>query len=588
MVKAPSRRAAGNGQRIAKEWHDAVVLVIRPAASGRCRAGTGGSRPRIPRVRTAATGDLLLGGRTIRSGAAVVAAIAGSAALLLAACAGQPARPGAALAAAGQTASPEPGLQRFYDQTLDWTACPQQWAVDTGAAQAGPQAAQAVAGYQCAWLTVPLNYSDPGGPTIRLAMNRLPAADPSQRIGPLLTNPGGPGASGVAFGFRARQFFTARLRARYDIVGMDPRGVELSNPVNCMLSAVQQEVSSALAYATAQAQACQRNAGSLIPYVGTDNAARDLDIARAALGEPKLDYYGVSYGTLLGLTYANLFPHNVGNMVLDSVDSPEAEDNPVTQATGFETTFTYMIESCVARGSCPMGPTASAAAASFTGLLSRLAAAPVPDGPDGQPLTASTLLSWVSQSLYAEKRWPALWATLGALISGQPGAAASVQLRNPLLLEEGFEAIYCLTIPQAQRTVAAAQQAGIQAKAAAPIFGSDVGSGRLNCALWPVPSPPDAGQPIHAAGAPPILLVSNLYDPATPVSWAEQVHADVPNSLLVTNVAGGHGFYPLGSCTQNVVDSFLISAAKPAPGTTCHDRDPEVATPGSNPVPVTG
>jgi hypothetical protein len=134
-------------------------------------------------------------------------------------------------------------------------------------------------------------------------------------------------------------------------------------------------------------------------------------------------------------------------------------------------------------------------------------------------------------------------------------------------------------------TVAAAWQAGRLALAAAPRFGDSVEETRLNCALWPVASPADAGQPLTAPGAPPILVVSNVYDPATPLIWAQQVHAHLPNSVLVTNVAGRHGYCRLGACTHAVVDNFLVDAALPAAGTVCHDRDPLVTGLG---VPVTG
>jgi pimeloyl-ACP methyl ester carboxylesterase len=525
------------------------------------------------------------GEKTVRRRVAAVAACLMVAALALTGCA-RAADPTATGVAVRMQVSA--GLQRFYDQKLQWESCPGQWAIDSGVAKTAAQAAEVVAGFQCAWLTVPLNYQNPGGPTIRLAMNRLRAADPAARIGPLLTNPGGPGGSGVGFGFGAKSYFTAQVRARYDIVGMDPRGVGLSSPVNCMLTVQEQAETNLLTAAKDVAQACERSAGTLIPHVGTDSAARDLDIARAVLGEAKLDYYGVSYGTLLGLTYAKLFPHNVGRMVLDSVDSPTSENNPVTQATGFETTFMFMVSSCVNRGGCPMGATQSAAVANYDALISQLQSSPLPD-PSGGTLTGDDVTGIVSHALYTERAWPALWTILGALINGSRDltnvGALAAALGGQTGGDQSFPAIFCLTIPQGQRTVAAAQQAGRLALAAAPRFGGFVESARDTCALWPVSSPADAGQPISAPGTPTILLVNNVYDPATPLVWAQQVHADLADSVLVTNVAGGHGFYGLGACTNGVVDNFLISFSKPVAGTTCHDRNPLVASPT---VAVTG
>jgi pimeloyl-ACP methyl ester carboxylesterase len=481
-----------------------------------------------------------------------------------------------AMLAAARTQVPA-GLQRFYDQRLHWEPCSPDWAIDSGAAMTAAEAAQAVAGFQCAWLTVPLNYQDPGGTTIRLAMNRLPAADRARRIGPLLTNPGGPGGSGLGFAFGAGTYFTAALRARYDIVGMDPRGVGRSSPVDCGLSVKEQEETDPLTAAGELAKACERSAGSLIPYVGTDNAARDLDIARAVLGEQKLDYYGVSYGTLLGLTYADLFPHETGRMVLDSVDSPTSENNPAEQGEGFEATFMFFVASCVQFASpCPMGATRSAAVANYDAMISRLQSAPLTLS-SGLVLTGDTLTGLVSQALYNEAYWRALWKTLGSLINGTPDLARIEALAATFGQgggDQSYQAIYCLTLRPGQRTVAAARQAARVAVAAAPRFGGLIEGTRLDCALWPVASPANAGQSLHAAGAPVILLVNNRYDPATPLVWAQQVHSDVAGSLLVTNVAGGHGFYPMGPCTHAVVDNFLVSFLKPAPGTVCHDRNP--------------
>ena len=483
------------------------------------------------------------------------------------------------------------GLHRFYSQTLRWRPCDPQQPIASGAADNLAAAQQAVAGFQCAELTVPLDYANPGGATIKLAMNRLPASDPAHRIGSLLTNPGGPGASGLQWGFRARVWATAQLRAHYDIVGMDPRGVGLSSPVMCTPTAKQEQQlhqnPTPLVQATVTAQACARTAGHVIPFVGTENAARDLDIARAALGEPKLDYLGASYGTLLGQVYAKMFPRSVGRMVLDSIDSPTSSADPTAQAVSFEATFQFMVQTCIARGSCPMGSSQGAVLASFKSLLSRLESAPLPAGSDAEPLTAGAVLGFVSQSLYNERYWPRLEAVLGALFRGEQVALPSSQL--PGFSGESYDAINCLTIPQRLRTVSAAEQAGRAAQAAAPHFGNTVLPQWLTCAKWPVPSPADAGRPIHAPGTPPILLVSNTVDPATPLAWAREVHAALAHSLLVTNVAGGHGFYGMGSCTNRVVDDFLISDTKPAPGTVCHNRNPVLAGPATTPpVPATG
>jgi hypothetical protein len=184
------------------------------------------------------------------------------------------------------------GLQRFYSQIINWGPCNPSWAIESGVADNRNAALQAVAGFQCAELTVPLDYANPGGATIQLAMNRLPASDPAQRIGPLLTNPGGPGGSGLQYVFNARKAFTEQLRARYDIVGMDPRGVGLSSPVQCEPTAEQQQEvqqnPTPLVVATVTAQACAQTAGGLIPFVGTRTPPVTWTLpGRCSVGPPR-------------------------------------------------------------------------------------------------------------------------------------------------------------------------------------------------------------------------------------------------------------------------------------------------------------
>lgn len=453
-------------------------------------------------------------------------------------------------------------LRRFYDQALNWAPCHPEHS-----------------GFQCAALTVPLNYANPNGPTIHLAMNRLPASDAARRAGSLLTNPGGPGGSGVDFVFGAENWATAQLRAHYDIVGMDPRGVGYSRPaVVCAVDAQDtahlDQNPAPIEQAEVTAQACERTAGDIIPYVGTENAARDMDIARAALGEIKLNYFGVSYGTLLGQFYANKFPGNVGRFVLDSVDSPVSGPEPTQQAVSFADTFKFMVETCLALGHCPMGSSVGQILDRFDTLVRQLESAP--RHKDNGTLTADGLVGYVQQQLYNELNWQPLEQELALLFAGDP----------PTFQDESFPAIFCLTIPQGQRTVAAVLRGAQAAVAAAGHFGRYVEDQWGICAKWPVPSPASAGQPIHAPGTPPMLLVSNTVDPATPLAWAEEVHAALANSALVTNQGGGHGFYFMGSCTHAVVDNFLISGTIPPAGTQCHDRN--VGLLGPPTVPITG
>jgi pimeloyl-ACP methyl ester carboxylesterase len=315
--------------------------------------------------------------------------------------------------------------------SLDWRPCPGH------------------RGTECTRLEVPLDYADPGGRKIELALNRLPATDRDRRIGSLLTNPGGPGASGLDDVFdNARQY--AGLRTRYDIVGMDPRGVGRSSRVRCLddkgLDAyyatdftpdTQREKDAAVAAVRRFAEACRRNTGALLGHVGTDDVVRDMETVRKALGDPRLNFFGTSYGTQLGQKYAGRYPDRVGRMVLDSVDDPaqdtgsaegrpdpralvaavaEASDAadaihatapnawnvppanptdatstpnaPASDVQDLDASIRQMLAECPrALGSgCPIGRTPAQAERAYTDLLARLDRRPV-RGPGGRRLT---------------------------------------------------------------------------------------------------------------------------------------------------------------------------------------------------------
>ncbi|HWN62515.1 MAG TPA: alpha/beta hydrolase, partial [Streptosporangiaceae bacterium] len=273
--------------------------------------------------------------RTIR---AVVAACA----VALTACSGAPAPAPAA----------EPGtLAAYYAQHLNWQPCD--------------------GGFECAQFVVPFDYAKPDGPRFTLPVVKRPAADPAHRVGALVINPGGPGGSGAQYALGARLEFPAAVLARFDIVGFDPRGAGASQPaLNCengpqldTFFATDDEPSDPAQLARVVAASkqfaarCERNSAALLPYVGTPNAARDMDVLRAALGESRLTYLGKSYGTYLGAWYAQLFPHRVRALVLDgSVDPATSSlDATIAQAQGFQGAFGSFAAWCLAAPGCPLG-----------------------------------------------------------------------------------------------------------------------------------------------------------------------------------------------------------------------------------------
>ncbi len=250
--------------------------------------------------------------------------------------------------------APQPStLAGYYAQRLDWQPCE--------------------GGFECAQLVVPFDYARPDGRRFTLPVIKRPAADPSRRIGELVINPGGPGASGVQYALSARSEFPAALLARFDIVGFDPRGVGGSQPaLNCMTGpqldkffATDDEPSTAAQLASLIAQSklfaadCQANSAGLLPYVGSQNAARDMDVLRAALGESKLTYLGKSYGTYLGAWYAQLFPRRVRALVLDGAVDP---DTPALQADLCRPRDSRSRSARSRRGAWPRRPARSATA----------------------------------------------------------------------------------------------------------------------------------------------------------------------------------------------------------------------------------
>jgi pimeloyl-ACP methyl ester carboxylesterase len=470
---------------------------------------------------------------------------------------------------------PEPTtLAGYYAQRLDWQPCD--------------------AGFQCAQLVVPFDYAKPDGARFTLPVVRLPAADPSQRIGALVINPGGPGASGVQYALGARYEFPAAILDRFDIVGFDPRGAGASQPaLNCMSGpqldtffATDDEPSDAaqLAYVIAESKLfdaeCERNSAALLPYLGTENSARDLDVLRSALGESQLTYLGKSYGTYLGSWYAELFPHRVRALVLDGAVDPDASSLQATidQAEGFEGAFGSFAAWCLASPGCPLGPgnSVAAAEAKTEGLIARANSVPLANHlGDGQVADGAMLLTGVADALYSRSFWPILRIALASAFTGD--GTGLLELANQLYgrmpngtystLANAVTAIDCLDRPW-PRSLAPWQSAASTAERAAPLFGAAIVWGSLACAYWPVPAYPLPR--IRAAGARPILVLGTLRDPATPYRWAQALAGDLASGVLLGWNGDGHTAYGEGSaCVDTIVNNYLINLTVPRSGTIC-------------------
>jgi pimeloyl-ACP methyl ester carboxylesterase len=462
----------------------------------------------------------------------------------------------------------------YYAQRLDWQPCHD--------------------GFQCARLAVPFDYGKPGGRRFSLPVIKLPASDRSRRAGALVINPGGPGGSGVEYALGARNELPAALLARFDIIGFDPRGVGGSQPaLHCMTGpqldryfatddapANAAQLAQVVAEAKLYTSQCERNSAALLAYVGTQNAARDMDLLRAALGEPRLSYLGFSYGTYLGAWYAQLFPGRVRALVLDGAVDPGAPslEQDVIQAQGFEVALRSFAAWCLTMANCPLGhggPVA-AAVARVQGLITRAYSAPLANQlNDGQVADGGQLLEGVAAALYSRTAWGYLRTGLANAFAGD--GTVLIELANLLLernkdgkysnLSDADIAINCVDRPS-PRSLATWQATASAASRVAPLFGAPTVWGSLPCAYWPVPAYPPPR--IRAAGAPPILVVGTLRDPATPYRWAQALAGDLASGVLLGRNGDGHTAYGQGSpCVDKIVNDYLFSLSVPRNGTVC-------------------
>ncbi|WP_412538202.1 alpha/beta hydrolase [Longispora sp. K20-0274] len=462
--------------------------------------------------------------------------------------------------------------------TVDWGPCPGR------------------DGFDCATLPVPLDPARPDGPTIGIALNRLPTT--GARIGALLVNPGGPGESGLDTVFEGRETFKD-LVGRYDIIGFDPRGVGASGAVRCLDDRAMDAFTATNLNPTTPAErarvhdalkgfadACAAHSPTILPFLGTENVARDMDLIRAALGEDKLTYFGFSYGTRLGQVYAERFPARVGRMVLDSVDNPAPgagdpggtpADDPVDGTDEAESALRDILRDCLRRTDCPVGPDENGAMARVDGLLAGLAAQPLP-ADDGRRLTGSLARAALFQATYSTDNWEQARTGLDQALHGRGDGLLALSDAYYHRDEQGrytnataaFAAVTCLIsdpdLPPGRTPEAVAAKMDADADSAArssPHFGAWLYYSSQYCAYWPVP-PTFTPHPITAEGTPTILLVNNSRDAATPLDGAEAVAEALSDARLVVADADGHIAYGHGPCVDRIVNEYLLTGKAPA------------------------
>ncbi|WP_329028767.1 alpha/beta hydrolase [Streptomyces sp. NBC_01423] len=482
---------------------------------------------------------------------------------------------GTASSPAAPSSSPEAsGLPAsLTSQHLDWTRCK----APEGGEAPGSQ-------WRCAAVKVPLDYAKPEGDTIGIALIRKEATDKGRRLGSMLFNFGGPGGSGVSILPRAGSAY-ASLNARYDLVGFDPRGVARSSGVRCRGDRAQEKAYQGVDMTpdTAAEEAafmkdgadfgagCARLSGKVLPYVGTTNAARDMDLIREVLGDRKLTYFGMSYGTELGGTYAHLFPKNVGRTVFDAVVDPTADStgHARNQATGFQRALDNYFKD---RGQDPKAGTRR-----VTALLKRIDAKPLPTGTD-RTLNESLAITGIVLPLYSEDSWPALTRALDEAENGS--GATLLQLADSYngrdagghydTQNHSQRAISCAD-GRARPTAAEARALLPEFEKLSPVFGPFLAWDTAGwCSGWPVEGEHDNPE-ASAPGAGPILVVGTTGDPATPYEGARRMADELGEGVgvLVSNKGEGHGAYGVSSCVTSTVDAYFLDGKVPADGKSC-------------------
>ena len=474
------------------------------------------------------------------------------------------------------TATPahaEEGLEAYRTQEVSWRACGQ--------------------GSWCATVEVPLDYGDPGGARISLSLRASAPAVPDGSRPALLVNPGGPGATATDYVSYFADLVGASVSETYDIVAFDPRGVGESSPIECLTGPETTrwlrtdtsptspgDVRTLLRRAAAIGPGCLRMSPDLARHVGSENTVSDMDVIRSVLGQEMLNWFGFSYGTLLGATYAQRFPERVGRMVLDGAVDPSLDAMELSrdQSRGFQTAIRRFAEGCARAARCPLGSSTSAVIGGINRLLARLERSPLPTD-SGATLVQAEATTALFFGMYSTDLWPLLE---DALASAQRGdgtdlaglAAIANQRTGPTSyssnINSAFLAIGCWDSPAPPGRDGLASAARRWSKGAVvPDLATAMAWGNAPCSTWfghasqppsPVSSTTDAG----------ILIIGTRFDPATPYTWARSLARQLPTSRLLTFEGDGHTAYGAGSaCVQRLADAYLLTASLPAPGTRC-------------------
>ncbi|GAA1703634.1 alpha/beta hydrolase [Kribbella yunnanensis] len=437
-------------------------------------------------------------------------------------------------------------------------------------------------GYECGTLVLPIDRSKPGGPTFELAVNRHKATDPTHRVGVLFVNPGGPGGSGVQFAGDAEQFFSPQILERFDIIGFDPRGVAGSKPVLCDQDLVEKQQAAIyprtatefaqLVTVEKQLRAdCRARTGPMYDHMSAVDVADDMDALRGALGEAKLNYYGISYGTLFGQMYAERYADRVRAMVIDStVDhSLGTEAFLTSEARAVEDSFHEWVKWNQRTASSPLH--GQDAVKIWDGLMAKAERDALTDA-DGNKVTTTKLKDEAGSMGYGPD-WPRFSAWVAALNIGQKASSRAAALGEPVA--EPVAASLCSDFNFSIRDFKHYQQlTAAELRNAPHVRGSHLGHAATTACL----ASPKATNPQHIPmlrTPNKILMLNSAHDPSTPYEWAAAIHGQNKAGTVLLSYGGwGHGVYPYTACTRSTTDNYLTALKVPAGNLHCAAQEP--------------
>ncbi len=440
---------------------------------------------------------------------------------------------------------------------------------------------------ECAAVEVPFDWSQPTGRKVSIKLARGSQAERGQKIGTLIVNPGGPGASGRDFASYAAASLPDAIKKRFDVVAWDPRGTGASAPVKCGRNLdyvfapdsapdTPTELAALKAASKRFIDACVARNGEWLQHISTDDTVQDLDALRVAVGDPRLTYLGLSYGTFLGAKYAERFPDRVRALILDGAVDPSLSpaDLTISQAQAFDVALASFLDDCARRSSCAFHHDGNPRAA-YDELRAKIDAEPI--ATEGQAFGPTQFDLGVGALMYSgANAYSTLAGALRSLDDGSPGPL--MESANLYLGRDGdgrydstwgsFIAITCADGPNLTltQTDALAQRAAVEA----PDFGAaSVGLG-YGCAYWPYPPKRTAAAAVRAPTKEPILVIGTTGDPATPLPWAEGLASQLGNARLVVVDGTAHTSSLGGNeCLERIAVAYLVERRAPNGTTRC-------------------